>query len=65
MAVHCGAFVAVHRPSRKNAFPTIKLPQSVKMWQQSYFYVENMDSAADFINLPAYVAGLPAEPRAS
>ena len=48
----------VRRPSPKNAFPTIKLPQSVKMWQQSYFYVENMDPAVDFINLPA-------EPRAS
>ena len=35
------------------------------MWQQSYFYVENMDPAVDFINLPAYVAGPPAEPRAS
>ena len=33
----CGAFIAVRRPSPKNAFPTIKLPQSVKMWQQSYF----------------------------
>ena len=35
------------------------------MWQQSYFYVENVDPAADFLNLPAYVAGPPAEPRAS
>ena len=36
-AAECGAFVAVHRPSKKNAFPVIKLSQSVKLWQQSYF----------------------------
>ena len=65
VAAQCGAFIAVRRPSPKNAFPTIKLPQLVKMWQQSYFYVENMDPAVDFLNLPAYVAGPPAEPRAS
>ena len=35
------------------------------MWQQSYFYVENIDPAADFLNLTAYEAGPPAEPRAS
>ena len=33
------------------------------MWQQSYFYVENVDPAVDFINLPAYEAGPLAEPR--
>ena len=55
----------MHRPSPKNAFTTIKLPQSVKMWQQSYFYVENVNPAVDFINLPAYEAGPPAEPRAN
>ena len=32
VAAQCGAFIAVRRPSSKNAFPTIKLPQSVKMW---------------------------------
>ena len=35
------------------------------MWQQSYFYVENVNPAVDFINLPAYEAGPPAEPRAN
>ena len=35
------------------------------MWQQSYFYVENVDPAVDFINLPANEAGSPAEPRAN
>ena len=57
MAAQCDAFIAVRQPSSKNAFPTVKLPQSVKMWQQSYFYVENVDPAVDFINLPAYEAG--------
>ena len=35
------------------------------MWQQSYFYVENADPTVDFINMPVYEAGPPAEPRAS
>jgi len=55
-AAECGGFVAVHRPAKRNAFPVIKLAQSVKMWQQSYFYIENVDPAADFLNLPAYEA---------
>ena len=37
----------------------VELAQSMKMWQQSYFYVENVDPAADFLNLPAYEAGPP------
>ena len=63
VAAQCGAFIAVRRPSPKNAFPTVKLPQSVKMWQQSYFYVKNVDPAVDFLNLPAYAAGPPAGRR--
>ena len=51
----------MRRPTKRNAFPVIKLAQSVKMWQQSYFYVENVDLAADFLNLPAYEAGPPPE----
>ena len=35
------------------------------MWQQSYFYVENVDPAVASTNLPAYEAGPPAEPRAN
>ena len=31
-AAECGGFVAVRRPAKRNAFPTVKLPQSVKMW---------------------------------
>ena len=33
VVAQCGAFVTVRQPLPKNAFPTIKLPQSVKMWQ--------------------------------
>ena len=32
-AAECGGFVAVRRPAKRNAFPVIKLSQSVKMWQ--------------------------------
>ena len=35
VAAQCGAFIVVRWLSPKNAFPTIKLPQSAKMWQQS------------------------------
>ena len=37
----------------------------MKLWQQSYFYVENFNPAVDFISLPAYEAGPSAEPRAN
>ena len=30
---------------------------------ESYFYVKNVNPAIDFVNLPPYVAGPPAEPR--
>ena len=62
-AAECGGFVAVRRPAKRNAFPVIKLAQSVKMWQQSYFYVENVDPTADFLNLPPYEAGPPTGTR--
>ena len=35
----------------------------MKMWQQSYFYVENVDLAIDCIHLPAYEAGPPTGAR--
>ena len=50
-------------PAKRNAFPVIKQAQSVKMWRQSYFYIENMDPTADFLKLPAYEAGPPTELR--
>ena len=64
-AAQCGAFIAVRRPSVKNAFPTIKLSQSVKLWQKSYFYVENINPVVHFLNLPPYEASHSVEPRAN
>ena len=55
----CGGYIAVHRPVKWNAFPTIKMAQSVKMWQRSYFYIENVDPATDFLNLLPYEAAPP------
>ena len=47
--------------SDNNPFPPIPLIQSVKLWQKSYFYVKNIALQGDYINLPAYVAGPPAD----
>lgn len=44
-------------------FPALAILKSAKLWQKSYFYVENIHSSWDYVNLPAYVAGPPAEPR--
>ena len=38
---------------------------SVKQWQKTYFYVSNVDPEEDFICLPEWVPGPPAEPRDS
>ena len=62
-AAQCGAFVAVRCPGAGYGFPAITLTQSLKLWQKSYFYVKNVNPALDFVNLPAYEAGPPAEPR--
>ena len=35
----------------------------MKRWQKSYFYVRNVAPQGDYVNLPAYIAGLPAERR--
>ena len=35
----------------------------MKLWQKSYFYVKNVAPQGDFVNLPAYVADLPAGRR--
>ena len=53
----------VRRPGAENRFPPISLLQSAKLWQKSYFYVENIHSTQDYVNLPAYAASSPAEPR--
>ena len=52
-------------PGAGNCFPPISLLQSAKLWQKSYFYVKNIHPTRDYINLSAYVAGPPAEPRAN
>ena len=56
----CGAIIAVRRSGADNPFPSIRLINSVKMWQRSYFYVKNVSVEGDWINLPAFVAGPPA-----
>ena len=52
-----GAFIAMRRPVADNPFPVITLIESVKHWQKSYFYVRNIATQGDYVNLPAYVAG--------
>nr|XP_040245537.1 serine/arginine repetitive matrix protein 1-like [Aegilops tauschii subsp. strangulata] len=59
----CGACVAVQRPGAEKRFPAVSLLQSAKLWQKSYFYIKNLHPTLDYINLLAYVAGLPVEPR--
>ena len=56
----CGAFITVRRSGVDNPFPTIKLIKSVKMWQRSYFYVKSVFAGGDWVNLPAFEAGLSA-----
>ena len=47
-----GAFIAMRRVTADNPLPVITLIQSVKLWQKSYFYVKNIASQGDFVNLP-------------
>src|SRR3954469_1020705 len=56
----CGAFIALRRSTADNPFPAIQLIKSVKMWQCSYFYVKNIATNGDWVNLPAFEAGAPA-----
>ena len=58
-----GSFIALRRPGADNPFPPITLIQSVKLWQQSYFYVKSIFAEGDWVNLPAYVAGPPTGKR--
>ena len=55
--------MAVRRSGAGNYFPSIALLQSAKLWQRSYFYVKNLNLARNYVNLPAYAAGPPANPR--
>ena len=50
----------MRRSIADNPFPTIPLIKSVKMWQQSYFYMKNVAPDGDWVNLPPYEAGAPA-----
>ena len=56
----CGAFIAVRRTGVDNHFPSISLLKSVKMRQRSYFYVRNVATRGDWVNLPTFEAGPPA-----
>ena len=60
MPAQCGAFIVVRRSGADNLFPFISLIKSVKMWQRSYFYVRNVATRGDWVNLPAFEAGPPA-----
>ena len=56
----CGAFIVMRRSTADNPFPSIPLIKSVKMWQRSYFYVKNVATDGDWVNLPPFEAGAPA-----
>lgn len=62
-AAQCGACVVVRRTGSSVRFPAIALMESAKLWQKSYFYVRNVHPTWDYVNLPAYAPGSPAEPR--
>ena len=51
----------MRRSTADNPFPPITLIKSVKMWQRSYFYVKNLASDGDWVNLPPSPS--PAAPR--
>ncbi|KAM0839714.1 hypothetical protein ACQ4PT_060137 [Festuca glaucescens] len=53
----CGA--ASLYPRRDVPFPKIPTSESVKKWQTTFFYVENVNLAKDLINLPAYSSAPP------
>ena len=56
MPAQCGAYIAMQRSTANNPFPSISLIKSVRMWQRSYFYVKNLASDGDWVNLPPYNA---------
>lgn len=62
-SAQCGACVAVRRTPSGTRFPPIALHESAKLWQKSYFYVRNVHPTNDYVNLPAFVPGPPAELR--
>jgi hypothetical protein len=48
-------------PRKSSIFPRIRGLESVKKWQRSYFYVKNPEGTVDYINLPKFVIGPPAQ----
>ena len=55
----CGSAMVV--PRKNSIFPRIQGLESVKRWQQSYFYVKNPEGTVDYIKLPKFVIGPPAQ----
>ena len=53
----------MRRTGAEPRFSALALLQSAKLWQKSYVYVEHIHPSWNYVNLPAYVAGPPAEPR--
>lgn len=53
----------MRRTGSGTRFPPICLLESTKLWQRLYFYVRNLHPTRDYINLPAFAIGPPAEPR--
>jgi hypothetical protein len=48
--------------ARKTAgFPGLKVKESCKKWQRSFFYVKNLKKGIDYINLPPFDASGPGE----
>ncbi|KAE8788624.1 hypothetical protein D1007_37188 [Hordeum vulgare] len=48
----CGAALVHHRTSF--GFPQLPLQDSIKKWQEGFFYVKNVNPSSDFINLPPF-----------
>lgn len=60
----CGACVVVQWSRNSGIyFPKIALTDSVKMWQDMYFYICNVFPDSDCLNLPDYEAGAQAGER--
>jgi len=53
----CGSALVI--PRRDSIFPRVTCVDTVKKWQRSFFYVQNPNDGADYINLPAFSAATP------
>ena len=61
-SLHCGV---VHRDRGQASLFGYRPAAVGQTVARSYFYIENINLEQNFINLPAYLAGPPAEPRAN